>query len=78
MACCLLKVVIDEKSIHNYFSIIISIFANARIFLPAQYVEMYKDPGHKRNETHGVPAAITLAQGILKQKAVTVHWLKIK
>lgn len=55
--------------------IIISLFslafyANAQeVLTPAQYVEMYKDLAVREMKRMGVPAAITLAQGILETES---------
>jgi len=46
-----------------------NIACRAQVFTPAQYVEMYKDLAIKEMKRMGIPAAITLAQGILESES---------
>lgn len=59
------------KKVFIIISVLLSaFFANAQDLLtPAQYVEMYKDLAVREMKRMGVPAAITLAQGILETES---------
>jgi LysM repeat protein len=47
----------------------VAFFCNAQNLTPIQYVEQYKDIAIKEMKRMGIPAAITLAQGILESES---------
>jgi len=59
------------KKIFYLLMIIISVFLNAtaQTLTPQQYIETYKDLAIKEMKRMGVPAAITLAQGLLETES---------
>lgn len=61
------KVIENEEPIINEPQIVDEpIIANPVITNTAQYIEVYKDIAMKEMQTYGIPASITLAQGILE------------
>jgi flagellum-specific peptidoglycan hydrolase FlgJ len=53
-----------------------AIIAGAQNLTPAQYIEQYKDLAIREMKRMGVPAAITLAQGLLETESGNSDLLK--
>lgn len=57
-------------------SCFLALTANAQTLTPQQYIEMYKDIAIREMKRMGVPAAITLAQGLLETESGNSNLVK--
>jgi LysM repeat protein len=71
MACCSLKNYDSMKKflITGLLLFVVFITSAQELLTPVQYIEMYKDMAIREMKRMGVPAAITLAQGILETES---------